>query len=215
VKRWVQLVEKRAGLPVTGKLHVYRHTFGSHLAMAGVPARTIQELARHESLNTTMRYMHLSPGAKDEGIAMLTRSRDAGGKPVAMSGNGLATGPGKLTKWRKTSRLVVEAPGIELSTKRFCKLATMRVFRSIRREFRVLLRVWRAPWSPRQSALFNRRRGEILETTPRRARRAGCRASKGPAPLTTYQTGLPDRGKEDSRCERASKRPTNGPPRRG
>lgn len=82
VRIWARAVERGAGLPVTGKLHVYRHTFASHLAMAGVPARTIQELARHEHLTTTMRYMHLSPGAKDEGIAMLSRSREQGGKPV-------------------------------------------------------------------------------------------------------------------------------------
>jgi hypothetical protein len=50
--------------------------------MAGVPARTIQELARHASLGTTQRYMHLSPSAVDEGIEMLTKSRELGGKPV-------------------------------------------------------------------------------------------------------------------------------------
>jgi hypothetical protein len=32
-----------------------------------------------------MRYMHLSPSAKDEGISMLTASRAEGGKPVALS----------------------------------------------------------------------------------------------------------------------------------
>ncbi|MDP9003074.1 MAG: hypothetical protein M3O46_23535 [Myxococcota bacterium] len=35
------------------------------MAMAGVPARTVQELARHTDLSTTMRYMHLSPNAKE------------------------------------------------------------------------------------------------------------------------------------------------------
>jgi integrase len=89
IKRWVMRAEAKAGLPQTGRLHVYRHTFCSHLAMAGVPARTIQELARHKSLAVTMRYMHLSPSAKDDGIALLAASREAGGKIV--SGNGLAT----------------------------------------------------------------------------------------------------------------------------
>jgi integrase len=95
IKRWMMVVERRAGLPVTGRLHAYRHTFCSHLAMAGVPARTIQELARHESLTTTLRYMHLSPNAKEEGIAMLTASRAEGGKPVAIRGTGLALGSEK------------------------------------------------------------------------------------------------------------------------
>ena len=45
----------------------------SHLVMDGVPPRTIQELAGHRSLTTTMGYMHLSPAAVREGIAMLDR----------------------------------------------------------------------------------------------------------------------------------------------
>jgi hypothetical protein len=44
-----------------------RHTFCSHLAMNGVPARSIQELARHQSMLTTERYMHLSPSAVGRG----------------------------------------------------------------------------------------------------------------------------------------------------
>lgn len=36
-----------------------------------------------------MRYMHLSPSAKNDGIALLTRSREAGGKII--SGNPLTT----------------------------------------------------------------------------------------------------------------------------
>jgi len=34
----------------------------SHLAMRGAPAKAIQELAGHQDLVTTQRYMHLSPG---------------------------------------------------------------------------------------------------------------------------------------------------------
>ena len=42
-----------------------RHTFCSHLAMRGAPARAIQELAGHSELGVTQRYMHLSPAALD------------------------------------------------------------------------------------------------------------------------------------------------------
>ncbi len=49
----------------------FRHTFCSHLAMRGAPAKAIQELAGHESLTTTLRYMHLSPGARDQAIALV------------------------------------------------------------------------------------------------------------------------------------------------
>jgi hypothetical protein len=50
---------------------VLRHTFCSHLAMRGAPARAIQELAGHQELGTTQRYMHLSPAALDAAIRLL------------------------------------------------------------------------------------------------------------------------------------------------
>jgi integrase len=56
--------------------------FASHLAAAGVPARTVMELCRHTSLAVTQRYMHLSPNAMREGIDMLAKSRAKGGRPV-------------------------------------------------------------------------------------------------------------------------------------
>jgi hypothetical protein len=49
---------------------------------------TIKELARHASLAITMRYVHLSPSAKDEGIEMLSRSRQAGGTVVPSKARG-------------------------------------------------------------------------------------------------------------------------------
>lgn len=51
--------------------HCLRHTFCSHLAMRGAPARAIQELAGHEDLKTTQRYMHLTPGALEGAIRLL------------------------------------------------------------------------------------------------------------------------------------------------
>lgn len=52
-------------------LHMLRHTFCSHLAMKGAPARAIQDLAGHADITTTERYMHLSPGAAESAIRLL------------------------------------------------------------------------------------------------------------------------------------------------
>jgi site-specific recombinase XerD len=61
---------KRAQLDKSG-VHILRHTFCSHLAMRGAPARAIQELAGHKELAMTQRYMHLSPAALDAAIQLL------------------------------------------------------------------------------------------------------------------------------------------------
>ena len=80
VQGFVRRAAQRAGLFNNGP-HMLRHTFCSHLAMRGAPARAIQELAGHQDLTTTQRYMHLSPAALDRAIELL----DA---PPAASGRG-------------------------------------------------------------------------------------------------------------------------------
>lgn len=65
--------QRRAGLPVVGGVHMLRHTFCSHLAIAGVPAKAIQELAGHADLATTMRYLHLAPTHRNEAMDALVR----------------------------------------------------------------------------------------------------------------------------------------------
>jgi integrase len=60
-------------------VHVLRHTFCSHLAMRGAPTRAIQELAGHQDLSTTQRYMHLSPAAIEGAIRLLDQARPAVG----------------------------------------------------------------------------------------------------------------------------------------
>ena len=58
VQAKMKLAAKHAN--VRNGVHILRHTFCSHLAMRGAPARAIQELAGHSELGMTQRYMHLS-----------------------------------------------------------------------------------------------------------------------------------------------------------
>jgi integrase len=74
--KWMSRAQRRAGLKVTGGIHILRHTFCSRLAMAGASTKAIQELAGHEQISTTQRYMHLSPAAKSEAISLLDRGED-------------------------------------------------------------------------------------------------------------------------------------------
>ena len=61
---------KRAGIrQIT--VHTLRHTFASHLAMAGAPIQAIQGLLGHSDIQTTMRYAHLSPSIYKETINLL------------------------------------------------------------------------------------------------------------------------------------------------
>ena len=65
-------VARRVNLRNNGP-HMLRHSFCSHLAMRGVPARAIQELAGHRDISTTQRYMHLSPAVVVDAIRLLAR----------------------------------------------------------------------------------------------------------------------------------------------
>jgi len=73
IEKRVRRAARHAGIANVG-VHVLRHTFCSHLAMRGAPARAIQLLAGHKDTSTTERYMHLTPSALTAAIRLL---RDA------------------------------------------------------------------------------------------------------------------------------------------
>jgi len=52
-----------------------RHTYASHLVMAGTQIRVVQELLGHADLAMTMRYSHLSPDHKAAAVEVLVRGR--------------------------------------------------------------------------------------------------------------------------------------------
>ena len=86
VYRTMEKLCKLAHVPRLG-VHALRHSFCSHLAMRGAPARAIQELAGHSNLRTTQRYMHLSPVAIESAIRLLET-----GASSASFGDTLETG---------------------------------------------------------------------------------------------------------------------------
>jgi integrase len=60
---------ERAGLD--GSLHTLRHTYISHLVLAGVPLRTVQLYAGHSSIAVTEQYAYLMPDRAATAAVML------------------------------------------------------------------------------------------------------------------------------------------------
>ena len=57
---------------VVGTPHELRHTFISHLVMQGVPLRTVQVLAGHNTIAVTEQYAHLAPNHMADMVANLS-----------------------------------------------------------------------------------------------------------------------------------------------
>ncbi len=56
---------KAAGLDEGHRFHDLRHTFGTAMAAAGVPMRTLQEWMGHRDIQTTQRYADYAPRTRD------------------------------------------------------------------------------------------------------------------------------------------------------
>lgn len=69
-RHFLQKICRRAKMRKIG-WHVLRHSFASHLVMAGAPLKAIQDLLGHSSLSVTMRYSHLTPSTLEDAVRLL------------------------------------------------------------------------------------------------------------------------------------------------
>ena len=65
-----------SGLDTAHRFHDLRHTFGTAMAAAGVPMRTLQEWMGHRDIETTQRYADYAPRTRDAELVGAAFSRD-------------------------------------------------------------------------------------------------------------------------------------------
>ncbi len=79
---------KAAALDPTHNLHGLRHTFGTRMAAAGVPMRTLQEWMGHRDISTTERYSDYAPSQHESDL--IERAWAASSRGHALSAEAIA-----------------------------------------------------------------------------------------------------------------------------
>ncbi len=59
IQRAVKRAVRKAGITKHAAVHTFRHCFATHLLLQGVDIREVQELMGHNSVETTMKYLHV------------------------------------------------------------------------------------------------------------------------------------------------------------
>lgn len=96
-RHWFDDALKAAKIPEF-TWHDQRHTFCSRLAIAGVPLKTIQELAGHKTIQMTARYAHLSPDHLQNAVELITATQQPPRKHRRPTATITATGTKKATR---------------------------------------------------------------------------------------------------------------------
>ena len=78
VTRRMRTALKAAKLDTSHRFHDLRHTFGTRMAAAGVPLRTLQEWMGHRDLATTQIYADYAPSAREAEMVAAAFAREAG-----------------------------------------------------------------------------------------------------------------------------------------
>jgi integrase len=98
------------------KFHDLRHTFASHLVMAGIDLTSVKELMGHKSLTMTMRYSHLSPTHKRKAVNTLDQVLNNGGEVKVSSQFGSQSEEITPTASHKSLGNKVRPVGVEPTT---------------------------------------------------------------------------------------------------
>ena len=99
-REWLEATHARANVPIMG-VHTLRHTFCSHLAMAGQPVTAIRDLAGHSSVAITNDYMHLAPAATVSAIDVLAAFHEKAARATSK----LETGDRKSTRLNSSHQI--------------------------------------------------------------------------------------------------------------
>lgn len=85
IRKSFETAKRRAGIK-DFRFHDLRHTFASHLVMAGVGLRTVQVLLGHQTYQMTLRYAHLSPDHRRAAVNTFCKRMDTIWTPGAERG---------------------------------------------------------------------------------------------------------------------------------
>jgi integrase len=96
VSRRMRAALKAAELDTSHRFHDLRHTFGTRMAAAGVPMRTLQEWMGHRDLATTQIYADYAPSTREAEMVAAAFARGRGSnlgsnlsRPEKISGDGI------------------------------------------------------------------------------------------------------------------------------